>query len=69
MDRRVFLKEAAGGAAACLMCQNAKASIESEAPQNGVSMLVDTTECIGCRKCEWACNKENSLERGTVRIL
>ena len=24
-------------------------------------MLVDTTECIGCRKCEWACAQANQL--------
>ncbi len=24
-------------------------------------VLVDTTLCIGCRKCEWACNKANNL--------
>jgi formate dehydrogenase iron-sulfur subunit len=24
-------------------------------------VLVDTTACIGCRKCEWACNQANSL--------
>jgi formate dehydrogenase beta subunit len=25
------------------------------------SVLVDTVICIGCRKCEWACNQENKL--------
>jgi len=24
-------------------------------------MLVDTTQCIGCRKCEWACAQANRL--------
>lgn len=24
-------------------------------------MLVDTTRCIGCRHCEWACKKEHEL--------
>jgi Fe-S-cluster-containing dehydrogenase component len=27
----------------------------------GVAVLVDTTECIGCRKCEFACNREHKL--------
>ena len=26
-------------------------------------MLVDTTLCIGCRKCEEACNRSNHLPR------
>jgi Ni/Fe-hydrogenase subunit HybB-like protein/Fe-S-cluster-containing dehydrogenase component len=26
-----------------------------------MGVLVDTTVCIGCRKCEWACNKVNNL--------
>ncbi|HWR83517.1 MAG TPA: 4Fe-4S dicluster domain-containing protein [Candidatus Deferrimicrobium sp.] len=26
-----------------------------------LAVLVDTTICIGCRKCEWACNQENRL--------
>ena len=61
MNRRVFLKEAMGAAAACLMCQGANASNEGKESPDGIGMLVDTTECIGCRKCEWACNRENSL--------
>jgi formate dehydrogenase iron-sulfur subunit len=28
---------------------------------DGVGVLVDTTACIGCRKCEWACNQANDL--------
>jgi Fe-S-cluster-containing dehydrogenase component len=27
----------------------------------GYGVLVDTTECIGCRKCEFACAKSNEL--------
>jgi Fe-S-cluster-containing dehydrogenase component len=29
-------------------------------------MLVDTTECIGCRKCEWACDQANHLTQKTI---
>ena len=28
-----------------------------------VGVLVDTTLCIGCRKCEEACNRRNHLPR------
>ncbi len=31
--------------------------------QNYVGVLVDTTLCIGCRKCEEACNRRNHLPR------
>jgi len=29
-------------------------------------VLVDTTICIGCRKCEWACNQANQLPSGDI---
>jgi formate dehydrogenase iron-sulfur subunit len=28
-------------------------------PEERVGVLVDTTVCIGCRRCEWACNEWN----------
>jgi formate dehydrogenase iron-sulfur subunit len=30
-------------------------------PEDSLGVLVDTTSCIGCRKCEWACNRANEL--------
>jgi Fe-S-cluster-containing dehydrogenase component len=38
----------------------------SEDLSDGIGMLVDTTECIGCRKCEWACAKANGLTADPV---
>jgi ferredoxin len=32
-------------------------------PAEHVGCLVDTTLCIGCRKCEEACNRRNKLPR------
>jgi len=29
-------------------------------------VLVDTTVCIGCRKCEWACKTSHHLEAGNI---
>ncbi len=43
-----------------------RASGEQEAPSSAprhVGVLVDTTLCIGCRKCEEACNRRNRLPR------
>ncbi|MDI6889860.1 MAG: 4Fe-4S dicluster domain-containing protein [Thermodesulfovibrionales bacterium] len=28
-------------------------------PEEPYTVLVDTTKCIGCRRCEWACNEWN----------
>lgn len=41
-------------------------SLASEGSPSGdhsqvFSVLVDTVVCIGCRKCEWACNNEHKL--------
>jgi formate dehydrogenase iron-sulfur subunit len=41
-------------------CDSASATGTAVA-QNCVAVLVDTTACIGCRKCEWACNQVNEL--------
>lgn len=40
-----------------------KKDAKSAAAPNYASVLVDTTLCIGCRKCEEACNKRNHLPR------
>jgi formate dehydrogenase iron-sulfur subunit len=63
MKRRDLIKMAGAGCAA-ILADKLLAQDHSEAiPQNKDSMgvLVDTTACIGCRKCEWACNQVNAL--------
>lgn len=30
-------------------------------------VLVDTVVCIGCRKCEWACNNEHKLKEADLK--
>jgi Fe-S-cluster-containing dehydrogenase component len=62
-DRRTFLKLslAAAGAAAPLGAKEKKANHPISPDYVGV--LVDTTLCIGCRKCEEACNRRNNLPR------
>lgn len=62
LQRRDFFKIAAAGSAA-LIAGKASASDQTEAPDyNSMQgVLVDTVVCIGCRKCEWACNDENKL--------
>ena len=53
-NRRIFLKRLAGAAALAPVLAQAQTS--DAAP---VGVLVDTTLCVGCRKCEAACNKIN----------
>ncbi len=63
--RRQFLKLMAAGGLASL------GVIRPEVSQAGViglpgypnqyGVLVDTTVCIGCRRCEWACKETNKL--------
>lgn len=65
MIRRDFFKVlgAAGGAAV------AARSAEAEEPGRGagtddpVGVLVDTTRCVGCRMCEFACAHANGLPK------
>ena len=63
MKRREFLETAA--VAACTIAAIPKParaeSSEVVAPGNPYGVLVDVTVCIGCRKCEWACNQANNL--------
>jgi len=63
-DRRDFLKlglAAAAGTAVPL--QAAGREDQHLISPDYVGVLVDTTLCIGCRKCEEACNRRNNLPR------
>ncbi|MEA1980369.1 MAG: 4Fe-4S dicluster domain-containing protein [candidate division Zixibacteria bacterium] len=62
--RREFLKVIAAGTSG-LIGGSALASESSSKKDTGsyLGVLVDTVNCIGCRKCEWACNQENQEEK------
>jgi formate dehydrogenase iron-sulfur subunit len=62
LDRREFFKIAAAGST-LLLTGNSKASDEPQIIDcdKTYGVLVDTVVCIGCRKCEWACNNEHKL--------
>jgi formate dehydrogenase iron-sulfur subunit len=62
LKRRDFFKLAAVGSVAAVSGK-ALASSESGAADFAATqgVLVDTVVCIGCRKCEWACNNEHKL--------
>ncbi|HOZ08381.1 MAG TPA: 4Fe-4S dicluster domain-containing protein [candidate division Zixibacteria bacterium] len=63
MNRRAFLGVAATGSAALLLGRQPASAdtIESADFSNSRGVLVDTVACIGCRKCEAACNEANRL--------
>ncbi|NOX17387.1 MAG: 4Fe-4S dicluster domain-containing protein [Chlorobi bacterium] len=69
-SRREFLKTSALIGAATMgvsAVSNSKlkaASPESAAPAEHMGVLVDSTLCIGCRKCEWACKGAHGLPQG-----
>ena len=63
MDRREFLKFAGitVGAAVLGGTRAASAQEHFEGWPNRYGALFDTTLCVGCGKCEWACNQANRL--------
>lgn len=63
MKRRDFLITAgtAATAVACSSPARADSSKTATDYDDAWGVLVDTVVCIGCRKCEWACNQEHKL--------
>jgi formate dehydrogenase iron-sulfur subunit len=63
--RRDFLKGVLGAGAATLALGLREPSVATGAVVQGFpdqfGALVDTTLCIGCRRCEWACKEANKL--------
>ncbi len=57
-DRRRFLKTLGALGAGCILPHGAPASASSAthgADPEAIGVLADLTYCVGCRKCEWAC--------------
>jgi len=67
INRRDFLKTGAVATGSLLLWSLIKNPTEVLASQSvssrpdGFAMLSDTTRCVGCRRCEAACNKANNL--------
>jgi formate dehydrogenase iron-sulfur subunit len=61
ITRRSFLRRTFGGMAAAACLDSGLASAGSVPSENALGCLVDTTLCIGCRKCEEACNVRQHL--------
>lgn len=66
-NRRDFLKGAAAiGAVGVGLSATAKASSSNVLSEDRMGVLVDTTACIGCRHCEWACRSSHGLPAGEL---
>ena len=61
INRREFLKAAAGGATVSFAGSQAQARPNLEVPPNAVGMLYDATICIGCKACMVACKQANGM--------
>jgi Ni/Fe-hydrogenase subunit HybB-like protein/Fe-S-cluster-containing dehydrogenase component len=73
-DRREFLRSI-GSLAAATTAATAGAPVavaaaasghHSSAPDDPMGVLVDLSECVGCRQCEYACRKANGIEPGPL---
>ncbi len=61
ITRRNFFKFATITGAAALTPKSSAHAWKSRAPSDPYGCLVDLTRCIGCRKCEQACQEVNGL--------
>ncbi|MCK7521496.1 MAG: hypothetical protein MZV64_29355 [Ignavibacteriales bacterium] len=42
------------------------AQSKSDLSEDRMGVLVDTTVCIGCRRCEWACKTAHDIPAGNL---
>jgi Fe-S-cluster-containing dehydrogenase component len=67
-SRRDFLKSSAliGAGITGLSSSSAKATPKNILSPDRMGVLVDTTVCVGCRNCEWACKDAHGLPAGDL---
>ena len=66
-SRRDFLKTSALITSATMgLSSKSKAAPKYVLSEDRMGVLVDTTVCIGCRKCEWACKTVHGLPTGPI---
>ncbi len=66
LSRRDFVKISGVCAASLATAGVVKGSEKQALDPDRKGVLVDLTVCIGCRRCEWACNDENGLPNGEL---
>ena len=67
--RRDFLKKTGviGAALAGIKPKQAKAAPVNILSEDRMGVMVDTTYCIGCRRCEYACKKAHGIPEGNIK--
>ncbi len=65
-SRRDFLKFVTAGALVGAGVKTAHATPRNILSDERMGVLVDTTACIGCRQCEYACKVEHGLPAGNI---
>lgn len=60
-NRRTFLKTAAIAGTAAAGISTAHSAPKNVLSPDRMGVLVDTTVCVGCRNCEWACKSAHNL--------
>lgn len=66
-NRRNFLKSmAAVGTAAAISGTTKVRASDKILSKDRMGVLVDTTLCIGCRRCEWACKEAHDIPAGDI---
>lgn len=67
-SRRDFLKSSAliGAGITGLSSSSVKAAPKNILSPDRMGVLVDTTVCVGCRNCEWACKEAHDLPAGNI---
>jgi len=67
-NRRNFLKSAGllTATIAGVSTKTAKAAPENILSEDRMGVLVDSTACIGCRNCKWACKEAHNLPAGDI---
>ena len=66
-SRRDFLKSTALISAGVTgLSSTAKAGPKNILSEDRMGVLVDTTVCVGCRNCEWACKDAHNLLAGNL---
>lgn len=61
IERREFLKTLAVASGTIAGVSSLKASEKVGLNPDRFGVLTDLTYCIGCRRCEWACNEANGM--------
>ncbi len=67
-NRRDFFKNLAiaGATITGLSATSANAAPKKIISDDRMGVLVDTTVCVGCRNCEWACKGSHGIDAGSL---